>query len=330
MTRTLIAAAALAALPASADFRYSETHLQIYAPGSTWALTIPREDWKVVQEQRRPDGNSFYYFAASDRPIQFSVYLERTTECSSAATCLKRWRSQTHPSMQGSTVRQEGERNGFSFVVYDNPDVKAKDRSVATTNVSAHAYRDGQWIDFRVSAVSTAGSKPPEAGPLLALIDRLGFGIPVLSGPRRYPAGTGFIEMDVPPDWRDEMVPGRVPTIKLMPPKGKAFQVLISAFPLPQGYTPDRTLANARHAATEALKRSTETSIEPVAIRGMSAQGHYFKATDKAPEKDGFRHMAQGEVVSGKVAALFTILSNDGEERAVERALGIIAGMRNR
>jgi hypothetical protein len=330
MTRILLAAAALAAIPAAADFRYSESHLQFYVPGAPWALTIPREDWKVVQEGRRPDGGSYYYFVASDRPMQLSVYLERTTECTSAASCLKRWRSQTHPSMQGSTVRQEGERNGFSVLVYDNPDVKAKDRSVATTNVSAHAYRDGQWIDFRVSAVSIAGSKPPDAGPLLALIDKLAIGMPVLSGPRRYPAGTGFIEMDVPADWRDEMVAGRVPTIKLMPPKGKGFQVLVSAFPLPPGHTVDTTLANARHAAEEALKRATETSIEPVAIRGMSAQGHYFKATDKAPAKDGFRHMAQGEVVTGKVAALFTILSNDGEERSVERALGIIAGMRNR
>ena len=88
-----IALCAFAALPAAADFRYTETALQFQAPSLPWALAVPREDWRVGLEQRRPDGEGFYYMLEGGRGMQFSVYLDKTTECDSAASCRQRWRS---------------------------------------------------------------------------------------------------------------------------------------------------------------------------------------------------------------------------------------------
>src|SRR5689334_11454449 len=102
MTRLLALLALLAALPALAEFRYSETSLQLFFPGASWSLTLPREDWRVAQEQRNAEGSALYYFVASDRGLQFSVYIDRTTECTSADSCRKLWLSRPHPSMQGA------------------------------------------------------------------------------------------------------------------------------------------------------------------------------------------------------------------------------------
>ena len=331
MNRFLATLALLAALPAQADFRYSEKNLQLFAPGATWALTLPREDWRVEGEQRKPDGGGFYYFATSERDLQFSVYLDRNTQCNSPASCRQMWQSNPHPSMQGAKVLQESERNGFSIVVYENPRVTVRDRTVAQTNVSAHGYRDGTWIDFRVSAV---GPTPPDPAPLLALIDKLAFAPPVVAGPRLYPAGGRLVEIDLPPDWRDEPGPGRVPTIRFSRPPSREFMVLASfAVPPEQNAapgTPNRSQANVRRAADAALQRSVEKAIDVVPLQGDSAKGYYFKATDRAPEKGGFRHVIQGEVRAESVAVTFTILANDGQEASVQRALEMVRGLKVR
>jgi hypothetical protein len=332
MNRLPAALAALALLPAQADFRFTEKTLQLFVPGATWALTLPREDWRVEGEQRKPDGNAFYYFATSDRGLQLSVYFDRTSQCTSAEGCRKMWLSAPHPSMQGAKVLQEGERNGFAIVTYENANVQVRDRSLAQTNVSAHGYRDGHWIDLRVSAV---GPTPPDAAPLLAVLDKVAFAPPVLGGPRLYPAGARTVELDLPGDWRDEAAPGRVPTIRISRPPSREFMVLVSLTvpsnaqaPLPGA--PDRSQANVRRGADAALERSVEKSIDVLPLQGESAKGYYYKATDRAPQKGGLRDMAQGELRAGNVVITFTILSNPGQEAQVQRALDMIRALRVR
>jgi hypothetical protein len=332
MNRLLAFLAVLAALPTHADFRYTDKTLQLFFPGASWALTLPREDWRVAQEERKPDGSGLYYFVTSERDLQFSVYLDRNTQCNSPSSCRQMWKSDPHPSMQGAKVLQEAERNGFAIVAYENPRVTVRDRTVAQTNVSAHGYRDGAWVDFRVSAV---GPTPPDAAALLEVIDKLAFAPPVISGPRLYPAGERMVEIDLPAEWRDEAAPGRVPSIRFSRPPSREFMVLASfAVPpdqkaAPTG-APDRSQANVRRAADAALGRAVEKSIDVVALQGEAARGYYFKATDREPQKGGFRNMAQGEVRAANVVVTFTILSNPGQEAEVQRALDMIRGLRVR
>jgi hypothetical protein len=330
MNRLLTLLASLAALSAQADFRYTDTHLQLFVPGAAWSITLPREDWRVVQEQRNSDASALFYNVAGDRGMQFSVYIDRTTQCSSPDSCRKHWLAKPHPSMQGAKTLQEGERNAFSFIAYQGTG-RVGERTVALTHVSAHAYRDGHWIDFRASA---SGASAPDPAPLLALLDKLTFDAPIAAaGPRRYPAGARTVELDVPAEWREQPGPGRGQTVRFTQ-SGKEFMVLAS-FTVPPGGeaapgTPDRTQANVRRAADAALARAMEKSIDVVPLKGEAAQGYYFKATDRAPEKGGYRHVVQGEARARDVAILFTILSNDGQDASVQRALEMIRGMRVR
>jgi hypothetical protein len=330
MNRLLALLAFLAALPAQAEFRYTESSLQLVFPGAASSLTVPREDWRVAQEQRNAEGSALYYYVLSDRGLQFSVYIDRTTECNSAESCRALWRSKPHPSMQGAKTLQEGERNGFSFIVYQG-DARVGERTVPMTNVSAHAYRDGHWVDFRASA---SGATAPDPAPLLALVDKIAFAAPVSGGPRRYPAGARLVELDVPPEWTEEPGPGRTQTVRFARKGSKDFMVLVSFAVPPEGKaapgTPDRTQANVRRAADAARERSVERTIDVVALKGEAAQGYYFKATDRVPEKGGFRHIIQGEVRSQQVAVTFTILSNDGQESEAQRALEVMRGLRLR
>lgn len=328
--RRILALLLLACLPAHAEFRYTETSLQLFVPGASWAVTLPKEDWRVTQEQRNSAGTAIYYFVSGDRDMRFSVYIDRTTDCSSPETCRKLWLSKPHPSMQGAKTLQEGERNGFSFIAYQG-EARVAEKSVALTQVSAHAYREGHWIDLRASAGTATA---PDQAPVLAFLDKITFTAPVTAGPRRYPAGARLVELDVPPEWRDEPGPGRMQTVRFMRPENRDFMLIASFIVPPEGKAaagaPDRSQANVRRAADAALQRSVEKSIDVVPIKGEIAQGHYFKATDRAPEKGGFRHIVQGEVRGEQVAVTFTILSNDGQEASVQRALEVIKGMRIR
>jgi len=73
-----------------------------------------------------------------------------------------------------------------------------------------------------------------------------------------------------------------------------------------------------------------EKSIDVMPLRGESAQGYYYKATVRSPEKGGFGHVAQGEVKAANVTVTFTILSNDGQEAAVQQALEMVKSLRVR
>src|SRR5688572_24305824 len=142
MKRLFAFLALLAAVPAHTEFRFSDTHLQLFVAGAAWSITLPREDWRVVQEQRNSEGTAAYYYVAGDRGMQFSAYFDRTIQCNSPDSCRKLWLAKPHPSMQGAKTLQEGERNGFSFIAYQG-NARVGERTVALTNVSAHAYRDG-------------------------------------------------------------------------------------------------------------------------------------------------------------------------------------------
>ena len=51
-------------------------------------MELPSDDWTLQQEQLSSDGSGFYYFLTSDgRLLNFSIFLERSSECDSGASC---------------------------------------------------------------------------------------------------------------------------------------------------------------------------------------------------------------------------------------------------
>lgn len=320
---------AVAAAPAAADMRINSAGLQLYLPDTPWALRLPRGDWQVLEEKRKADGTGVYYFVASpSKELQFSVYIDATTDCTSGATCRERWKRNSGPAFEAALEPVELERNGFSVLRFhlDRP-MKAP---VVQANVSAHAYRDGRWVDLRVSKV---GEKRPEMEPLLAVLDAIAIQPKLLDGPRQYAAGSGrYLAMDVPAPWKDQLVRGSVGTVEIAPGEGDGFKLMMSVVPPKQADaaapTREQLLDIANSAANAVKAQSVEATIDPRELRGRNAAGYVFRATDKKPAPGEYRHMAQGVLAVGNVQVMFTLLSHDGEQKAVATALDALAGLR--
>ena len=76
-------------LNAMADITDSATERRMSLPAIPPGISIPKEDWTLSREQRRPGDTAVYYMLASEkRQMFFSVYIDKTTICQSAEACL--------------------------------------------------------------------------------------------------------------------------------------------------------------------------------------------------------------------------------------------------
>lgn len=319
----------LAALPAQAEFRINASGLQLYVPQLPWALAMPREDWQILEEKRNRDGTSVYYFIASPtKGLQFSVYLDRSAECGTGPTCRELWKKNSGKAFADAREPSELERNGFSVLQFHLD--KPMGTPVVQANASAHMYRDGYWIDVRISRV---GPTKPEAESLLKVLDAMAIRPKSLEGPRQYPAGRGrYIAMDIPAEWRDSPARGTPGTVEMAPPTGDGFKVMMSVIPAKDADsappTRESLLEMAKRAVESVQAQSVEPNIEPREFRGRSAWGYRFSGTDRNPAPGEYRYMTQGVMAISNLTVTFTILSRDGEEKSVTRAMDAMAGAR--
>jgi hypothetical protein len=166
-TALFLVGAVLLAGPAAADVRDVGSRLQFFSPRTAWAVAIPKDDWVVAQEKRRPDGSGFYYLVSSrSRSMQFSMYLDRTAECASGEACRALFWSNPGPMFRDARDVRQYERNGFHVVQFYLDGVAGFPMKQA--NVSAHMYRDGYWIDIRATKV---GEEVPDPAPIIEFLD---------------------------------------------------------------------------------------------------------------------------------------------------------------
>jgi hypothetical protein len=172
MKRTFLLLAmslALVAGAARAEYAESALELEFYTPETRWRVRIPRQDWVVLQEKAKPDDSGFYYFVGSKiHQAQFSIYLDKTTNCSSGETCRALfWRNRGAMFKDAKGVR-EYESNGFHVVEFYLDEIAGV--PVKQANLSGHMYRDGHWIDVRFTKV---GRERLDLAPLTALLDSI-------------------------------------------------------------------------------------------------------------------------------------------------------------
>ena len=148
----------LGALSARADVTDTLTQRQLSLPGSTWRLVLPKEDWVITKEQRRPGDTAVYYALASQkRELAFSVYIDRTTACNSSAGCLNA--AMNNPSYKDARELKKTEVGQFSVASFflDEP----QGYPVKQAHLLAEAYLDGCWFDIHIS--KTAKDRPDAA-----------------------------------------------------------------------------------------------------------------------------------------------------------------------
>jgi len=148
--------------------------------------------------------------------------------------------------------------------------------------------------------------------------------------------GHGSIELQVPQTWRDELrqpADGHPPTIIFTPQSGASFQVLVTpVYSMRQGVTmpqPADIRAKVKRSAVSARGQAVEKHIEVRELQGPSATGYYFSATDRAAKAGEYRYMTQGMLRVGKVAPVFTVLTEEKGNKAVAESLTMLRSARH-
>ena len=149
---------------------------------------------------------------------------------------------------------------------------------------------------------------------------------------RSYPLqGHGSLQLQVPESWQEivrQAPNGLPPTIVFTLENGASFQMLLTPIysmtkemVLPK---PGDIKMHLDFAAQAAKEQAVEKTIQIMELKGPSAIGYYFSATDRDPGAGEYKYMTQGMMRVGDLAPSFTILSNDEAKTAVADALSML------
>jgi hypothetical protein len=165
LLRTLsLALIAVAAFPALADVRDTPTERALSLPAGAPALVIPRGDWTISREQRRPGDTAVYYMLTSESgQMVLSAYIDKTTVCKSAEACLdEALKNQSYKDAKEQKTFESGPFKAAQFFL-DQP----KGTPIKQAHVLAAAYVDGHWFDLHISKSSPERPDPAALAELL-------------------------------------------------------------------------------------------------------------------------------------------------------------------
>ena len=162
-----LAFAACSAFHAIADVRDTPTERSFALPSGAPVLVVKRQDWTIAREQRNPGNSAVYYMLTSDdSKMVLSVYIDKTTVCQSAETCLvEALKNPAYKDAREQKPLDAAPFKGTQFFL-DQP----KGTPVKQAHVLAAAYLDGHWFDVHISKT---GPERPDLGPLLELLKSL-------------------------------------------------------------------------------------------------------------------------------------------------------------
>src|ERR1700739_3850669 len=84
----IVSVTVLAAMSVRADVTDTAAERQFFLPSATVKLTLPRGDWIITREQRRPDETAVYYaLEIQTRGLILSVYIDKSASCKTATAC---------------------------------------------------------------------------------------------------------------------------------------------------------------------------------------------------------------------------------------------------
>jgi len=303
------------AVAARADVRETESHFALYLPEASWKISFVRDAWQLQTNNTRPDVPLYHLFSNRPKLLTFSIFVDTTTKCSSGASCRERfWRDAANsPGLGTITDSKMFERNGFHVVQFSTEYPQSGPR---TTQVSAHAYRDGSWIDVRVSKT---GSQTPDAAPLLAFLDTFAIGakefsdLPVSSV--RYDIGDG-VKLVLPAGWYFSNRPLKAQGDNEVLVLSRDVEMGLSYVPLLKPVPDDALDKIFAGVSAGSVPLSKEKAIHAQPIASESLRGLY--ATYTSDGEPGFRvltrkkhrHMTDIYLTEGRRAFLIAIGSS--------------------
>jgi len=149
---------------APADVVGGSNELRLSLANGSKAMVMPKDDWTIAQEKRRPDGEGVYYMMTSDRrQISLSVFVERSAKCNSSASCLAL--ALENPQYREALGMRRSDEGPFRVAQFhlDRP----RGMPVQQANVLASAYVEGTWFDVHISK---AGADRPDMAVLMQVL----------------------------------------------------------------------------------------------------------------------------------------------------------------
>jgi hypothetical protein len=133
------------------------------------------------------------------------------------------------------------------------------------------------------------------------------------------------LELTIPAGWKDEP---KEKSIALTPRDGPPFQVVVTPVGRQRPGTSADTVIGMRQSVQNAADKVKPRAAEPIltaeALTGAPGPGFYFSATDREPKPSEFKYLTQGMLLVGDVIVSFSILTNDGQEKAKDEALAML------
>jgi hypothetical protein len=133
------------------------------------------------------------------------------------------------------------------------------------------------------------------------------------------------LELAIPAGWKDEL---KEKSIALSPREGARFRVVLTpvARQKPGGSadTAIQMRLNVQQAADKVKPSALEQYLAVEELKGASAPGYYFSATDREPKPGEFKYLSQGMLLVGDVVVSFSILTNDAQEKVTDQALAML------
>lgn len=166
MTR-IFALAALAAAPAHAFLERAPGEFQFFPEGVEWRLRIPQQDWAIMGDKQLQGRRAFQTIASSqERGLWMVVSLQRTDRCNSGESCRALyWKNPGRMVRDPQDVRMF-EQNGFHVVQFRLDQMAGV--AVRQLTFSANAYRDGHWIEMRLTRED---DEMPDPRPFVEFLD---------------------------------------------------------------------------------------------------------------------------------------------------------------
>ena len=143
----------------------------------------------------------------------------------------------------------------------------------------------------------------------------------------------GVLSLEIPSSWSDETKEeksGPYFTITFRPGYGKPFMIQVSPmWPVGANIPPqssDHIRSKVEAMADKVRAKAPDVVGEVLDLKGDSGTGCYFSVNSTSPVVDEFLCMTQGMIPAGDVLLGFTILTNPGQEKVVEKAFLMLQG----
>ena len=67
---------------------FDEKRIGFTVPAAPWTLTLPKDDFVIVQQQFKPDGRNGYFFIIDDQKhVNVSMFIEPAEQCKDSKSC---------------------------------------------------------------------------------------------------------------------------------------------------------------------------------------------------------------------------------------------------